>query len=58
MNCHRVGDKAGMDVSAEGWDGEMIEYPYVFEHRGRPYLLYCGDGYGRAGFGIAISEAV
>lgn len=53
----RVGDRAGIDVSAEGWDSEMIEYPCVFEHRGRSYLLYCGNGYGRTGFGIAVGEA-
>lgn len=52
----RIGDKAGIDVSAEGWDSEMIEYPCVFEHRGRPYMLYCGNGYGRTGFGIAVGE--
>ena len=57
LTWRRVGDKAGIDVSAEGWDSEMIEYPCVFEHRGRSYLLYCGNGYGRTGFGIAVSEA-
>ena len=53
----RIGDKAGIDVSADGWDSGMIEYPCVFEHRGRPYLLYCGNDYGRTGFGIAVGEA-
>ncbi len=24
---------AGIDVSSEGWDSEMICYPYIFEHR-------------------------
>ena len=43
-----------IDVSPSGWDSEMIEYPCVFDHAGHRYLLYCGDGYGREGFGIAV----
>ncbi|MFM8395102.1 MAG: hypothetical protein ACKOB4_14370, partial [Acidobacteriota bacterium] len=44
----------GIDVSAAGWDDEMIEYPFVFEHRGRLFMLYNGNGYGRTGFGLAL----
>lgn len=58
LTWRRIGEKAGIDVSAEGWDSEMIEYACVFEHRGRPYMLYCGNGYGRTGFGIAVGEAI
>jgi len=47
---------AGIDVSAEGWDSEMICYPYVFEHRGRFFMLYNGNGYGKTGFGVAVLE--
>ena len=50
----RIGDTDGIDVSPEGWDSDMIEYPCVFDHKGKKYLLYSGDGYGRAGFGIAV----
>ena len=49
-------DWGGLTVSVEGWDSEMIEYPYVFDHGGRRYLLYAGNGYGRTGFGLAILE--
>jgi len=48
--------KAGIDVSAEGWDSEMICYPYVFEHGGLLYMLYNGNGYGATGFGLAVLE--
>ena len=48
----------GLDVSADGWDSEMIEYPYVFSHKGREYMLYNGNGFGRSGFGLAVREAV
>ena len=53
----RVGEQDAIDVSADGWDSDMIEYPCVFEHGGRRYLLYSGNGYGREGFGIAVWEA-
>lgn len=47
---------AGIDVSPEGWDSEMVCYPYVFEHKGNHYMLYNGNGYGRTGFGLAVLE--
>lgn len=46
----------GIDVSSTGWDSEMIAYPCVFAHEGRTYLLYNGNDYGRAGFGLAVLE--
>ena len=45
-----------LDVSEEGWDSEMITYPYVFDHKGERYMLYNGNGYGNSGFGIAKLE--
>ncbi len=44
---------AGIDVSPEGWDSEMVEYPAVFMWRGRAFMLYNGNGYGRTGLGLA-----
>lgn len=44
----------GLDVSRTGWDSEMVEYPYVFDHKGKRYLLYNGNGYGKNGFGYAV----
>lgn len=46
----------GIDVSATGWDSEMICYPFVFEHNGDHYMLYNGNDFGREGFGLAILE--
>jgi hypothetical protein len=48
----------GIDVSESGWDSEMIEYPFVFDHQGERFMLYNGDGFGRTGFGLAILECV
>jgi hypothetical protein len=47
---------SGIDVTRGDWDGEMIEYPFVFEHEGERFMLYNGDGYGRTGFGLAVME--
>lgn len=47
-------DKVGLDVSSSGWDSEMIEYPFVFEHKKRIYMLYNGNEYGKTGFGLAV----
>jgi hypothetical protein len=49
--------RAGIDISPDGWDSEMICYPFVFDHRGERYLLYNGNQYGRTGFGIAVLES-
>jgi hypothetical protein len=47
-------EDAGINVSPNGWDSEMIEYPFVFDHKGKRYMLYNGNGYGKTGFGLAI----
>lgn len=52
----RLGRDSGIDVSPSGWDSEMIEYPCVFDHAGRRYLLYAGNAFGRTGFGAAVLE--
>lgn len=49
-------DEVGIDVSAEGWDSEMIEYPFVLNHKGERYMLYNGNGNGKTGFGLALLE--
>ncbi|HEV2613562.1 MAG TPA: glycosylase [Gammaproteobacteria bacterium] len=45
--------KAGIDVSDDGWDAEMISYPHVFESDNTIYMAYLGNQVGREGFGLA-----
>jgi hypothetical protein len=52
----RKDEEVGIDVSERGWDSEMIAYPYVYEHKGRKYMLYNGNGFGKSGFGYAILD--
>lgn len=56
-NWVRLDQLAGIDVSASGWDSEMVEYPYVFDHKGQRFMLYNGNGFGKTGFGIAALES-
>ncbi len=46
-------ENSGIDVSESGWDSEMIEYPFVFDHKMHRFMLYNGNDYGKAGFGLA-----
>ena len=49
-------DETGIDLSAEGWDSQMMAYPHVLKHDGVFYMLYNGNGFGRDGFGYAVEE--
>jgi predicted GH43/DUF377 family glycosyl hydrolase len=53
----RDDDAAGIDVSAAGWDSEMVAYPHVAQDRGKLWLFYLGNQVGREGFGAAWMEA-
>jgi hypothetical protein len=52
----RKDDEAGIEVSASGFDSQMIEYAYVFDHGGKRYMLYNGNDYGRTGIGLAVLQ--
>jgi hypothetical protein len=56
LKWERKDECAGIELSASGWDSEMLCYPHVFRHRGTMYLLYNGNAYGKAGIGLAILE--
>lgn len=56
LHWQRDDAKAGIDVSGQGWDAEMISYPHVFEVDGKTYMAYLGDQVGRHGFGLAVLE--
>lgn len=56
LSWTRMDDMAGINVSEQGWDSEMICYPRVFQQGDRLYMLYNGNGYGKTGFGLAVME--
>lgn len=55
-NWVRMDHLAGIDVSVEGWDSEMIEYPFILNFKNKKYMFYNGNGYGRTGIGLAVLE--
>ena len=57
LNWQRDDNKAGIDVSQDGWDSEMISYPHVFELDGEVYMFYLGNQVGKYGFGLAKLES-
>ena len=52
----RADAAAGIDVSADGWDSDMLCYPHVFWCNEQAYMLYNGNTFGRHGFGVAALE--
>mgnify|MGYP001246220586 CR=1 FL=1 len=40
----------------ETWEKTMNAYPRVYDHNDKRYIFYNGNGFGRSGFGYAISE--
>jgi len=53
INWTRDDKSAGIELSDEGWDADMMCYPNIFECNSSVYLLYNGNDFGRSGFGIA-----
>jgi predicted GH43/DUF377 family glycosyl hydrolase len=49
----RKDNEAGISVSQNGWDSEMIAYPAVTQINKNIYLFYNGNSFGKNGFGFA-----
>ena len=45
-----------LNVSEKGWDSEMVEYSFVFEHQNIRFMLYNGNNYGENGIGYAVKK--
>jgi hypothetical protein len=53
VNWTRDDSKAGIELSENGWDSEMMCYPNIFALNNDVYLLYNGNNFGKNGFGVA-----
>lgn len=53
----RLDDKAGIELSNEGWDAFMLAYPEVVDVGTHRYMFYNGNGFGQTGFGYAEAIA-
>jgi len=56
IEWERRDEFAGLNVSASGFDSEMIEYAAVIRHDGRYFMFYNGNNYGFDGIGLAVEE--
>jgi predicted GH43/DUF377 family glycosyl hydrolase len=56
LDWERRDEQAGLDVSPEGWDSEMVGLACVIDSRHGRYLFYNGNGYGESGFGVAVDD--
>ncbi|TDI80063.1 MAG: hypothetical protein E2O79_09580 [Caldithrix sp.] len=54
LDWERKDDAAGIFPSEEGWDSEMVAYPFVFKHGDELFMMYNGNGYGKSGIGLAV----
>ena len=45
-----------LSVSESGFDSEMVEYSFVFGHKGRRFMLYNGNNYSENGIGYAVKQ--
>lgn len=46
-------DEIELDVSADGWDSEMVAYPHVIVETDRLVMFYNGNKFGQTGIGYA-----
>lgn len=56
LSWTRKDEEAGIGISLTGWDNQMIEYAYVFNHNEKKYMFYNGNNYGMNGIGLATRE--
>lgn len=56
IKWERMDELVGIDVSENGWDSEMIEYPYVVRRNDKLIMFYNGNGFGQSGIGCAIAN--
>lgn len=54
---HRDDSIINFNISESGWDSEMICYPHICRIDNNVYLFYCGNDFGKKGFGVAILES-
>lgn len=46
-------EMAQFDVSPNGWDSEMLCFPYVFKTKNGLYMIHNGNDFGKNGIGLA-----
>jgi len=54
INWERIDNQIeGISHSENDWDSEMVYFPSVVDCGNKIYMFYCGNGFGKTGFGFA-----
>ncbi|MCL4756204.1 MAG: glycoside hydrolase family 43 protein [Myxococcales bacterium] len=53
----RVGSPTTILTNTLGWEGALVEGPWMVEHAGTFYLFYSGNGYGSPAYGVGVAKA-
>lgn len=56
INWVRDDSQAGIELAESGWDSEMVCYPHLAKLHDKYIMFYCGNGFGKSGFGYAELE--
>lgn len=48
--------EAGINVSNEGWDSEMVAYSSILKEDDHYIMFYNGNGFGESGIGYAVAQ--
>jgi hypothetical protein len=57
LTWERDDSVGGFLPGTDEWESRSVEYPCVFDHGGRRWMLYNGNGYGETGIGVASLDA-
>lgn len=52
----RKDEEVNLTLSEDGWDSEMLCYPFVLEYDNKYWMFYNGNGFGATGFGYATLD--
>lgn len=52
----RMDHLAGIHPSDEPWENEAVAYPAVIVHKGKKYMFYNGNKFGKDGIALAVEE--
>jgi predicted GH43/DUF377 family glycosyl hydrolase len=53
LHWQRNDEEVGLTISEKGWDSEMVCYPHVVKVKDKVLMFYCGNEFGKTGFGYA-----
>lgn len=57
-NWIRDDSQVGIELSKDGWDSKMLSYPHITKIDDKYVMFYCGNDFGKEGFGYAELEMI